>query len=145
MKMSVFAIIIVFMTFLILSVKFSRCGTELRAKIGTSEAVKYFGSNSRHGILCTLLHVTLKRRAEILGRIFLPVFCGCNITVILSSMLTLVRQHVMSGLIKQDVLLLLLSPINAHTGCFLKKGNRKLQMVVKTSTETSRFQRVQNT
>ena len=83
--MLVFAMVIVFLTFLGLGLKFSRWGKNSLGgikihQVGTSETVRYVKSSS-------LLHVTLKRRAEISADIFARLlqyfFLSCkNLTII---------------------------------------------------------------
>ena len=98
--MLVFAMIIVFLTFLGLGIKFSRWGKNSLGgvkihQVGTSETVRYVRSSQLLtstiqslciSILETLLHVTLKRRAEISADIFARLlryfFLSCkNLTI----------------------------------------------------------------
>ena len=99
--MLVFAMVIVFLTFLGLWIKFSRWGKNSLGgvkihQVGTSETVRYVRSStltSTIQFLCisipeTLLHVTLKRRAEISADIFARLlryfFLSCkNLTIII--------------------------------------------------------------
>ena len=90
-KMLVLAMVIVFLTFLGLGIKFSGWGKNSLGgvkihQVGTSETVRYVVQllTSTIQSLCisipeTLLHVTLKRRAEISADIFarlLRYFCS---------------------------------------------------------------------
>ena len=89
-KMLVFAMVIVFLTFLVLGIKFSRwgknslCGVKIH-QVGTSETVRYVRSSSRHlqFNLCVLVYFRLgytwPRKDEQKYRlIFLFIFCGIS-------------------------------------------------------------------